>query len=71
MVTGRSSGDDGGLVGIGRVSVAGVEKSVGAGRNEADAQQDRGGHGKKNGAVQTRTAAGGNLISPNSCSPWL
>jgi hypothetical protein len=47
---GRSSGDDGGLVEVQRIAVACVEKSVGAGRDEAGPQEDAGGHGKKNGA---------------------
>lgn len=44
---GRSSGDDKGLVKIEGVSVAFVEKSVGASRDEAGPQQADGAHGKK------------------------
>lgn len=43
---GRSSGDDNSLVDVQRVIVTFVEKSVGAGRDEADPDEVGGGHGK-------------------------
>jgi hypothetical protein len=69
--TGRSSGDDGCLVKIQRITVAFVEKSVGPSRDEAGPHEDGGGHGEKEGRAQTKTTRCGNLISPSSCSPCL
>lgn len=71
---GRSSGDDNGLVKVEGVSVAFVEKSVGASRDEAGPQQADGAHGKKRMEQRCRegqkgTTTSGNLISPNSCTP--
>lgn len=72
---GRSSGDDGGRVGVGvqRIAVGLVEKSVGAGRDEADAQQDGRGHGKKERSSSLSEGVGGRWEPHLSrfMQPWL